>query len=230
MGLDISFYRFDVDPNNDDDAPEDCRPNESIEINSSKYPDNMNKIGYFRSSYNSAGFNSVIADLLNKDGFYYLFDYNNSNSEEKFYFRPNWETVKSLSIELLTEYTTYVTSHNGIFKVMFEGMNPYISKDVFKNTASNSNDAMKIFSNELTTKHGSSSYSNGRGTFLLGSPLQVHGIIPGYQYGSEGVYIVHKIDIPTSKYYSETIEILIEACDYVLNRPDKDKIWVSWSS
>ena len=43
-----------------------CIPDEGeekIEIDSKKYPENYNKIGYFRSSYNSGGMNSVLDDL-----------------------------------------------------------------------------------------------------------------------------------------------------------------------
>jgi hypothetical protein len=50
------------------------RPSEmtNIELPSTLHPDHMFKIGYFRSSYNSDGINSVLRDRLDKD-LYWVF-------------------------------------------------------------------------------------------------------------------------------------------------------------
>lgn len=227
MGLDISLVISDVEDlnmDNDQDVKD-------IEIKSTLHPDHYCNIGYFRSSYNSGGFNLVINSALEKDGFYYLFDYDNSNPNQNYYFQPDWNDVKSRAVSMLHEYTEYVNSNDGVYKSIFDGPNPYLSIDDLKQNVPDGYAALSIFKKELNNNSQyDGSYSNSNGHFYFDKSIKVHGLIPGFQFGNVGVHVIYKLEKEYALQYKSIIEIVIETCDYVLNHNESDKIWVGWSA
>ena len=106
-----------------------------IDIPSEKYPDHYWKIGYFRSSYNSGGINSVCRDN-NIPDMYSVFDMTDNFGN---YFLPNWEEclkraeiwleqlkgIKKLHInyiqcaEIMIETIEFVLDNDGVNYCMY---------------------------------------------------------------------------------------------------------------
>ena len=80
-------------------------------------PEHLFKVGYFRSSYNPAGINSLLRQLLGVD----MDDIFNPGDE--YCFQPNWAEVKA-ALELTLEEFKAKTA-NGYFRVLEESFNAF---------------------------------------------------------------------------------------------------------
>ena len=151
----------------------------TIEQPSHKYPDHLFKIGYFRSSYNGDGFNSVLRNQLGKD-LYWVFD----RDGDEYEFQPNWKRVLGRAKELLAELRAHLES-NGRFKVMSIHCGPFGMEAgrLDLDPPKSDDEALKLF-------QGQHREAKPKGGSFFDPPLKVRALIPGLKGGSAAVYAV----------------------------------------
>jgi hypothetical protein len=209
----------------------------SIEESSSKYPDHLFKVGYFRSSYNDGGINHILKNMTGQT-LYEIFPHEDDTYE----FQPDWEESKRLAERALEEFRDKIKDE-GAWHVSRYSYNQFRDPDSY--TVDNEEAALKVFLEQqkrYRAEHHSeksgfdmSSYGNIEGEFHMKKPLPVHGIIMGFEkgfFGTEPVpctYLVWE-DEEKFEWYTQALEIVIETCDWVLAQKDKSKYWISWSS
>lgn len=199
---------------------------QSIELPSTKHPECYWKIGYFRSSYNPAGFNTVVRDLIGRD-LYYIFE----PPEDEYEFSPDWEGALERATEMHRDLTKLL-KRIGNYKVTTIEPNIFAPDRMPKSKG----EAMDAF---LETKKGHSKdgfdwFENGKGHFYLKPPMQILSAMPGIDY-----YLGKKVPVTYLVYktkkgegydaYLEELEVCIEAIEWVLAQPDSDKYYLGWS-
>ena len=190
----------------------------SIRIDSELYPEHLFKIGYFRSSYNPGGVNSVLSRMSLPD-LYYIFPH-----EDVYQFIPIWNDSLKRVEEVLSLFKSCMDTDIGKYDASF--VHPIAHNGGVKSEV----EALKLFRDELQEhrKSGtgkrdapgtSDSYSSSKGEFYLGEGLVVYGMIFGsrYSFESNGVYIIYKRD--DLLWYLHALEIVVETINYVLNNP-----------
>lgn len=190
-------------------------PHERIEIDSAKYPDHYFKIGYWRSSYNSGGINSVMRRAKLPD----LYDIMaTENGDRK---PPDWEASRDRAKSAIERFDAWVSSGRGEYDVCHT--NGY-------GGPSDEAAALDTFFDELNKKRdgGWNDYSNINGEFHLNG-LNVFAIMPGKRFGMDGAYVIFKKDPETLSYYRQALEIVLETIEWVLSQPDHDGYFLSWS-
>jgi len=197
-----------------------------------KYPDHGFSIGYFYSSYNSSGINCVLGDILNGRNLYYAFQPN-----ERSEFIPNWKEVKKRIFEIKELFAKSLIQ-NGVHRVMEFNYNEFVSFGEHKKIQS-TKDAYQAFIKEqkriLISPVSSAfcSYSSDNGTFFTEPPLEVIAVIPGVKKRLladqflPAFYLVYKAG--NLDWYSQGIEIIADAIEYICNKPDPQNYVVSWS-
>jgi hypothetical protein len=220
MGLDV-YLRYGKD--------------DSIQHNSEKYPNHYFKIGYFRSSYNSWGLNSVLTRTIGKD-LYYIFE----RPGEKSDFKPKWSDCRMRCIDVIEEFSEFVKK---IGNVSVMCVSPRIFIKEGDSIPENEKDATDIF---LKVKEGKEnslafrSFSSGDGRFHLDG-LKCYGFIPGKDYsGRDCTYVVFEPELEDDeglpgdvyKDYIKALEIVLETIDYILDKPVKEakKYQLHWSA
>ena len=192
---------------------------EAIEIPSAKYPDNMFKIGYLRSSYNEGGINSVLARIGVPD----LYDIFEPNDE--YNFTPDWEkaaVVCQASIDGLTAFMNSDMAKYDVTRITDLGSHGGV-KDA--------GEALKVFQEQLS-KHkpgGFNSYGCREGEFFLDG-ITVVGVIPNRGFGG-GSFLITRNDNEESnlQWYLEALEVTQEMIDYVLAKPNPNTYYLAWS-
>jgi len=96
------------DPENDlyvgDDLP--CNK-KKIELRSVRHPkEGLFKIGYFRSSYNPGGINTVVPRAISGNGLYDIFSYN--EDDNAYCFQPNWGKALGLAMTMRDQYLAHL--------------------------------------------------------------------------------------------------------------------------
>lgn len=197
-------------------------PKTEIELDSKKYPEHMFKIGYFRSSYNPSGTNSVLRDLIGMD-LYTIFDVNDT-----YYVKPNWSSALIQAKKALDKLKEFKEKNGNIIAVETE--NPFMQ---LSDTApKNKNEVIDLFLEERKKNENSPfrSYSSSRGSFFFDSPLKTLAFIPGKDYlGNKTVYLICEGEEDHLDWYVQALEIVIETCEYVLSQEDSDKYYLHWS-
>ena len=191
---------------------------EDIEKNHPDYPDHYFKLGYFRSSYNSAGIERILRNLDLPT----LHDIFGRDEDSEYESQPNWEECLTRAEDLLVGFR--LSSPYRVEKV--DG-NIFKTPDVFSES-----DALKVFLKELESaeKH-EYNYSNAAGEFYIAEPLKVSAMIPGR--GSflgrdrDCVYVIYESD---NSWYEQAIQIVIDTLKMVISSPDREKIYMAWSS
>jgi len=175
---------------------------------SEKYPEHTCNKTYLRSAYNDSGTNSVLQSLVGKD-LYYIFE-------------PDGEYEIPLTREKIND--CIVRAKEVLEEIKVAPPYRVISESHFFKAATNKEEAMQVFKEQLQEEHGAfGSYSNSKGTFFLNEPLEVAGIIMGSEYGRSSTFIVFKSDI---SYYIQAVEIVIEFLEYALTL---DNPVIHWS-
>jgi hypothetical protein len=202
----------------------------SIDLPSKKHPNF--KIGYIRSSYNSAGTNSFLQQMIGAD-LYWIF---NRKKDEEYAFVPNWKESKKRCEAALKRLNKVIEDVGGcrIFDVF-----PPIHKGP-KNDA----EALEIYKKELAQHRKNrpdkgpfafDCYSNGSGVFAMGGDgIKLRGIIhgtktdilSGKEYQSE--YIIYESD-DKFEWYVHQLEVIIEMCEWVLEQEDPKRYALHWS-
>lgn len=183
------------------------------------------QMGYFRSSYNGGGINSVLENL----GLLSLYGIFERNDRDEYYFQPNWkkalENVK-LTIERLKKEGGYRVESIG---------NMFIDP-----TITNEAEALECFKKQLEEfkarkakdKNSYGAYSNRDGHFYLDKPLEIVAAIPGKQFHGKApcTYIVTKGSDEDNQWYVEALEIVQETIEFVLAKKDIQNYYLAWSS
>jgi len=221
MGLDVTL--FNGPDGYDSDNREDWGKNK-IEIDSVKYPQHLFKIGYWRSSYNDGGINSVLdrARLPN------LYDIVQPGDEYEVC--PDWSVCLENAKDAIEQLDNYLKQPISKYDVMT------VSFNMFSEPQINSDEqALQAFAEELARKEEAppfgNSYGNHIGDFFLDT-IPVVAVIPGYTriLGKQPCsYVVFKTDNQW-EFYHQALEIAQETIEYVLAQPDPTIFYLHWSS
>lgn len=204
---------------------EDIR--EAIDEPSEKYPENMNRIGYLRSSYNSGGMNHIFNDILGKD----LYDIFQPNDEYEFC--PDWENALEVATEMLKDFTASPIV-KGNYQVTTIRPNMFAPD----RGPTNQSEALKSFLEVKDGHKGGDSdfswFSNGLGEFFLGKSPTLLAAITGSDNvlgKSNATYLIYQLadDKNGYEYYRESLEIVIENIEYVLAQDNPEQYYLTWS-
>jgi hypothetical protein len=181
---------------------------ERIEINSAKHPDNMFKIGYLRSSYNSGGINSV----LERNGCPNLYDIFEPTDEYNFI--PDWVQAQARCQEALDTLKTRMDSEMSKYDVTT------VTNMMGTGAVDSAAEALKVFEEQLSKNResGFKSYGCREGDFYL-EGITVCGIIPNKGFGG-GVHLITRNDSKENNlqwYYD------------VLAQDDVNTYYLAWS-
>lgn len=194
----------------------------TIEKNSKRYPKHYFKIGYFRSSYNDGGINSVL-NRLGLGDLYYIFDRERS---DEYCFKPDWE-------ESLKRVNFTIVKLKDIMKNKNYDIS-CVSADSFSTGSNPENEfqALKVFE-EQKKSHAKSSmgnYSCREGEFYMKTPKKVLALIKGKDlFKKPAIYVVYE-NKGGLKWYLQALEIVLEAIEYVIKQKDRDDYYFSWSA
>jgi hypothetical protein len=198
-------------------------------------PEHMFKVGYFRSSYNEGGIDSVMRHL-GLPGLSEIFGV----TGDEYNVRPDWDASLARCEQAIAAYGAHLAGSLGRFKVT--ELSP-----MYEFGAADEKSALELFGKELERlaersggANGFSNYSNGNGEFFLGSPMKVHAAItktfkPGGSpidriLNRPTVFLVYEVE-PTGKedWYLTALKIVRETIEFVLAQPDKQHFYMAWS-
>jgi hypothetical protein len=213
----------------------------SIKEPSAKYPDHYFKIGYFRSSYNDGGINSVMHALGLPD----LYDIIPATDNLKEYeFVPDWAAVKSRCADALSSLKEKMgdpISEFFAFHVRGTSLRP---QDMAEAPLKSEEAVLSYFNQELQrwakepkNDFIGGDYSSAHGYYSRDG-LTVHAILSGSDFLSPaGVWVVAKAGKEGGKagehrlaWYFQALEIVEETCDFVLSKPDPQNYYLGWSA
>ena len=192
---------------------------EKIELDSDLHPEHMFKIGYFRSSYNGGGINRI----LEKQGLpdlYEIFDIEYEGGEVQ----PNY----SAALKKVKEVIAQLKEGDDGYGVCCVSPNHFS-----KPTVNSENEALEIFRNEINKNSGESmSYSNINGEFYLDKPMQVVGLVPGFENvltkGHPCTYVIYKNENGLN-WYVEALEVVQETLEFILAHENPQEFYMYWS-
>jgi len=197
-----------------DDYGSDKAGKKQIEMDSSVDKDHYFKLGYFRSSYNGGGINNVLKNL----GLPTLYEIFSPNDE--YCFQPKWDECLVKCQDVIEQLKA-----KGNYRCFQVSENMFGASGV----PQNEKEAMDVFLSELQ-RSGSDAYSNIHGEFWLKEPLKIHAIIPGEYTILKKMKCCYVVMEGENEWYIKALEIVKETIQYVLDKPDKDKYWLHWSS
>lgn len=195
---------------------------EKIELPSQLHPQHYFKIGYFRSSYNEGGFNSVTSNAGLPD----LYNIFPEASIDKYEIVPDWIEARKRCRFALNKFRDFLKSDTAKYHVTFCH---HISK------VESAKKALEVFAKELGEKKKAGSqlhpYSNKDGNFYLKDPLKVRAVIPGKTASGmfEGVYLIYDDEDNSYDWYFQALEIVNETIEYVLAHPRAGTYALHWS-
>jgi len=218
---------------------------EGVNEPSKIHPDHMFTVGYFRSSYNSGGMNSVFRDLGVPD----LYDIFGKDNDE-YMFTPDWEASKERARLAIEQLKKLAESDFGKYRAMemdvniswLKGLTESDTKRGDENPrkpAYSKQEAMQEFVKQLENHKGDdgkpsgfSSYSTGTGDYFL-EGIKVFGFVKGTSKHFMGGEIPTIYAIAENKeayqWYIEALEVVEEVCDYVLAQDDPENYFFHWS-
>jgi hypothetical protein len=207
----------------DDHWPQFNHPDETcIEMPSAKYPDNLFKIGYFRSSYNSGGINVILRENVGTSLSEIM-----GHDDEEYCFCPDWEASRERAVKALNRLRELdaSTKFNAIEIDVF---NPFATA---KPAVAHRAEAVAIAKAVVDENREPSDFMNGKGLFVLKSkPACIAYIAGTTSMGMPtvfGVYEAKPGDV--FGWYVKAMEIVVETCDYVLGTGEANKHFLHWS-
>jgi len=211
MGLDVYLIR----------KTEDGKE-ESVEEASSLYPDHLFKVGYFRSSYNEAGLDSVLQAAIGVT-LYSIF----AREIGEYEVRPDWRAALAATEIALGALDGFVDQTGGI-RVMSEDIS------LEATGPGNASGALTLFRAQQDRRKeqgqtGADCYSTGGGTFFFGEPVKLLAIIQGKTFGRFPVHYLVYDGSDSYDWYRQALEIVRETIQYVIARPDPEKYLLHWS-
>lgn len=189
-----------------------------VELASKLYPEHLFKIGYFRSSYNSAGINSVFRRLGLKD-LYQIMDMQDDQAEV----HHDWAKCLKNIDQAIEDFQNHLDSSLGKYNII-------ALRTMAVDPVASELEAFKVFENEITKdyKSGFSSYSSSKGDFYLDG-LKVHAFIPSSQCGVSMYAVTSKDNTDKEDWYMQALKIMRETCEYVLAQNDPQNYYMYWS-
>lgn len=223
MGLDVSLYQCET-------FSEDGEGFESVELPSQKYPDHLFCVGYWRSSYNKAGFNNVLRTLIGKD----LYDII-EEAGDSYYIRPEWsealDLARNVHAELLERLEVV-----GSYRVQEISYNSF--KSLKDETVSSEAAALEIFFSEINKNPNAAVGWQGKHGTFYPKGIEVFGVVEGKSSSilhgdKEAHYLVYKPRLEEGQgaydWYVQALEIVIETIEYVLAQKDPTQYVLGWS-
>jgi hypothetical protein len=198
---------------------------EGIEIDSTKFPKHLWKIGYCRSSYNSGGFDSIAKErgcpTLDE-----IFGY-----DDEYRFVPDWAAVRARAVE------AHDRMHTKSIEIPFTfadvTINPFRelgSKEDFiaelvkrvanKDTGCFSSMNTLFDMTPITGKGEGPFSSDGMGDFVACGIVMEESYFGGPR--PKAVLAFKKKDVGDDDFYVQALAVLIEHCDYILAEKAKD--------
>lgn len=220
---------------------------EEIEQNSTHDPEHLFKIGYFRSSYNQGGVNSVLRRMGVGDLYHIFFE---DEGRDAYIFRPNWGEALVRVSEVIARYDELKAAARGhIVRAI-----PIQSFHTFEDVRSEA-DAMEIFLKELAKNDeqiarweeegkpenhflgnpNDAAYSSYHGEFYFGrSAWTVKALIGGMvEYIGQpqpGIYAVLEQEPLEKDWYRDALMIVRETILYVLDSGEPESFYFHWSA
>lgn len=222
-----------------DEYGSDAAGVEKIEHPSRKYPEHYFKVGYFRSSYNSGGINTVLRNSVGKD----LYDIFGRERDDEYNFRPDWRAARANAIEVLEAYRTANSRTNGAVRV--EALSFDNLFGIHDGAATDEQAALELYAKQCEREQNRTHpreekcnwYSNRAGDFYFGEPMKVKAIIRGTRRAIfrgdvlPAFYVILEAQSDGEKdWYEQALEIVIETCEWALDQSDNDKLYLAWSS
>lgn len=189
-------------------------PEEDFEFDSKDYPEHYFKVGYFRSSYNDSGINSV-ARRYNLPDLYDIFAV-----DDEYIIVPDWDACLKRVESAIEKWGNNQDNKYDCFDV--SGFLP--------ERVDSEKEALEAFKSELERHENSDykSFSNKNGVFYLDG-VEAVAFIHGKKFNTECLYVVYKADQENYKWYVNALEIVKETINFVLAQPDKEKYYLRWS-
>lgn len=203
------------------------------DVDSKTDSEHLFKIGYFRSSYNEIGIESVLGNL-DLPTLHDIFQ-----PGEEYEFKPDWNAALAKVNQAIQGYEQHLNGGLGKFKIT--KISPLWDEGV-----SNEKQALELFgqqlekSNQQSEKHN---WSTKDGGFFFSGHLKVHAIITktfnpsdandlvGRIINRPSVFVVYEKESEDKEdWYLTALKIVRESIEYVLSQPDKDDFFLTWSA
>lgn len=205
IGLDEDGSPIDIKMERDEEASE-------------RHPGHLFQRGYFRSSYNPSGINSVLPQYLGEDiTLYTIF---NKGEDDEYYFTPDWQAAKENVVEAISM----------LKEKMKDTLYRTTSESFFHGAAVHSEgEALFLFNKHKERQSTLSNYFSGEGAFFLEEPLKLSALIPGKDIlKNPCVYLVY--EDTAAEHYLQSLEIVEETIDYVLSKKNPNHYCLGWSA
>jgi len=190
------------------------------EAESTINPEHGFRRGYFRSSYNGSGFNSVM-HRCNCPDLYTIFSV---GSEAGGTIEPNWRESLARAQVALEQYRDHLASPAGGHFVEF------VSAD--KVEVQSERDALALYAKEARRTAPFPAYSNSEGHFYM-QGVKLKAAIPGRsRWGGNGLFLVFesKREEGEVDWYETALLIVIETIEYVIDSGAPDEFSLYWSA
>lgn len=209
---------------------------EKIETPDPRYPEHTFSIGYFRSSYNSSGFNNVMRNM-GLGGIYELMGITEERRDGVEDGAHDWRACKQRIEAAIEQYKARVAETGGL-RVMRLAPSFNDSRIEVKSEQ----EAMDWYLNQVRGKTGEQ--REGGWSCLWGdvfpSGLQVHGFVTRKYEAPQSVidqlingptvYVLYKPDNgEDGDYYLQALEIMSATMDRVLNDEHPEHFYMVWS-
>lgn len=205
----------------------EVRTKTKIEVNSALYPDHYFKIGYFRSSYNSGGINSVLESL----GLLSLYDiFPEANSRGPYYIVPDWKQARVRVAFTLGKFKTLLNSEAVHYDATWIQDTPHTVR------VESAKEALRKFHERREEwekdKAPFDAWEGKDGYFSLKKPLEVVAVMYGTRCAGafRGVFLIHKVPKDSYEWYYHALEIVQETIQYILKHPKPGRYVLGWSS
>lgn len=174
-------------------------------------------VGYFRSSYNGGGINSV-ADRLGLPGLYDIF-----NPPDDYEFKPDWYVAEELAVQAVNAWREVRDAQKyDVVEVAAHLFDPEYG-------AHSSREALDFFERNANRKSSFREFSCKDGEFFLDG-LKIFAAILGKSESFQLPCTYLIIEAAALDFYVQAMEIVLETIRFVLDRPDADDYFLVWSS
>lgn len=200
---------------------------EEIRNDSALHPEHMFKIGYFRSSYNSAGTNRILQKTCGKS----LDDIFPSDGDT-YARKVDWSVSLVAARALRDEYKAFLEKNGDLDTVV-------VSHNFFSGLSKISEeDALKQYLEERarqSTRESPYNYSNGVGEFFAKNAFRVVAAIPcAGSLGTPAVTLIGQWERdPSAKdepnWYVAALDVVVETCEWVLAQAHPERFYLHWS-
>ena len=199
---------------------------EYIDMDSVKYPLHLFKIGYFRSSYNTNGYNSVVSDLIGKS-LYDIFE-----PGDEYHVFPNWEESLERAKEVLELFDKKVDGFENISCSRVESWG--VGQDEMIFSRGEALEKYKEQVRKMNNREGPQyDFTNTDGLWVVNHPLKVKAVLMGkFKALSElpAAYVIYENEEGEGLlWYRNATEIVIETIEWVLSQPDLENYFFHWS-